>query len=53
MSETDFLRMLALASGDVGRELCVLRVGKQSPDHPLLPGFGEGSYLKTVFAIVR
>jgi 23S rRNA (cytosine1962-C5)-methyltransferase len=53
MGETDFLRMLALASGDAGRELCVLRVGKQGPDHPLLPGFGEGSYLKTVFAIVR
>ena len=53
MSETDFLRMLALASGDVGRELCVLRVGRQAPDHPLLPGFGEGSYLKTVFALVR
>jgi 23S rRNA (cytosine1962-C5)-methyltransferase len=53
MHETDFLRMLALASGDVGRELCVVRVGKQGPDHPLLPGFGEGSYLKTVFAIVR
>jgi 23S rRNA (cytosine1962-C5)-methyltransferase len=53
MSETDFLRMLALASGDAGRELCVLRVGKQAPDHPLLPGFGEGSYLKTVFALVR
>jgi 23S rRNA (cytosine1962-C5)-methyltransferase len=53
MSETDFLRMLALASGDVGRELCILRVGRQGPDHPLLPGFGEGSYLKTVFAIVR
>lgn len=53
MSETDFLRMLALAAGDVKRELCVLRVGKQAPDHPLLPGFGEGSYLKTVFAIVR
>jgi 23S rRNA (cytosine1962-C5)-methyltransferase len=53
MSETDFLRMLALASGDVGRELCITRVGKQGPDHPLLPGFGEGSYLKTVFAVVR
>jgi sugar/nucleoside kinase (ribokinase family) len=23
------------------------------PDHPLLPGFSEGSYLKTVFAVVR
>ena len=28
-------------------------VGKQGPDHPLLPGFGEGAYLKTAFAVVR
>jgi 23S rRNA (cytosine1962-C5)-methyltransferase len=53
MNETEFLRMLAFASHDAGRELCVLRVGRQSPDHPLLPGFSEGSYLKTVFAVVR
>jgi 23S rRNA (cytosine1962-C5)-methyltransferase len=53
MTETEFSRMLALASGDAGRELCVLRVGKQGPDHPILPGFAEGSYLKTAFAIVR
>ncbi|MDB4977031.1 MAG: m5C1962 methyltransferase RlmI [Myxococcaceae bacterium] len=53
LSETDFLRMLAFAAGDARRELCILRVGKQGPDHPLLPGFGEGSYLKTAFAIVR
>jgi 23S rRNA G2069 N7-methylase RlmK/C1962 C5-methylase RlmI len=37
----------------VGRELCILRVGKQGADHPLLPGFAEGAYLKTAFAIVR
>jgi 23S rRNA (cytosine1962-C5)-methyltransferase len=53
MNETEFLRMLAFASHDVGRELCVLKVGRQAPDHPLLPGFSEGSYLKTVFAVVR
>jgi 23S rRNA (cytosine1962-C5)-methyltransferase len=53
LTETEFSRMLALASGDAGRELCVLRVGKQGPDHPILPGFAEGSYLKTAFAIVR
>ncbi|MDB4991350.1 MAG: m5C1962 methyltransferase RlmI [Myxococcaceae bacterium] len=53
LSETDFLRMLAFAAGDARRELCILRVGKQGPDHPLMPGFGEGSYLKTAFAIVR
>ena len=53
LSESDFLRMLAFAAGDAQRELCVLRVGKQGPDHPLLPGFGEGAYLKTAFAVVR
>jgi 23S rRNA (cytosine1962-C5)-methyltransferase len=53
MDETEFVRMLAFASKDAGRELSVLRVGKQAPDHPVPPGFGEGSYLKTVFAVVR
>jgi 23S rRNA (cytosine1962-C5)-methyltransferase len=53
LTEVDFLRMLAFAAGDARRELSIFRVGKQSPDHPLLPGFGEGSYLKTAFAIVR
>ncbi len=53
MNETDFLRMLSLASRDAGRELSVLRVMRQGPDHPVPPGFSEGMYLKTVFAIVR
>ena len=53
LSEPEFLRMLAFAASDARRELCVLRVGKQGPDHPLLPGFGEGAYLKTAFVIVR
>lgn len=53
LSEVDFLRMLAFAAGDARRELSIFRVGKQGPDHPLMPGFGEGSYLKTAFAIVR
>jgi 23S rRNA (cytosine1962-C5)-methyltransferase len=53
LGETDFLRMLAFAAGDAKRDLAVLRVGKQGPDHPLLPGFGEGAYLKTAFVVVR
>jgi 23S rRNA (cytosine1962-C5)-methyltransferase len=53
LSETEFLRMLAFAAGDAKREVSILRVGKQGPDHPLLPGFAEGSYLKTAFAVVR
>ncbi len=53
LTETDFLRMLSFAAGDARRELRVLRVMKQGPDHPLLPGFSEGAYLKTAFAIVH
>ena len=53
LTEVDFLRMLAFAASDARRELSIFRVGKQSPDHPLAPAFGEGSYLKTAFAIVR
>jgi 23S rRNA (cytosine1962-C5)-methyltransferase len=53
MDETEFTRMLAFAARDARRELSLLRVGKQGPDHPVPPGFAEGSYLKTAFAIVR
>jgi 23S rRNA (cytosine1962-C5)-methyltransferase len=53
MTETDFLRMLAFASGDARREISVIAVGRQGEDHPILPGFSEGAYLKTVFAVVR
>jgi 23S rRNA (cytosine1962-C5)-methyltransferase len=53
LTETDFLRMLSFAAGDARRELRVLRVMKQGPDHPLLPAFAEGAYLKTAFAVVH
>ncbi|MET0286270.1 MAG: class I SAM-dependent rRNA methyltransferase [Polyangiales bacterium] len=53
LTEIDFLRMLSFAAGDARRELRVLRVMKQGPDHPLLPAFAEGAYLKTAFAIVH
>lgn len=53
MDETEFVRMLAFAARDAGRELRIWRIGKQAPDHPVPPGFSEGSYLKTVFARVR
>lgn len=53
MNETDFLRTISLAARDAGRDLSVLRVMRQGPDHPIPPGFSEGMYLKTVFAVVR
>lgn len=53
MTEVDFLRTISLAARDARRELSVFRVGRQGPDHPIPPGFSEGAYLKTVFALVR
>jgi 23S rRNA (cytosine1962-C5)-methyltransferase len=53
MTEVDFLRTISLAARDARRELSIFRVGRQSPDHPIPPGFSEGAYLKTVFAVVR
>lgn len=53
MTETEFLRMLSFAAGDARREVSVFAVGRQGEDHPLAPGFSEGAYLKTVFAVVR
>jgi 23S rRNA (cytosine1962-C5)-methyltransferase len=53
MTEVDFLRTISLAARDARRELSVFRVGRQGPDHPIPPGFSEGAYLKTVFAVVR
>mgnify|MGYP000169728877 CR=1 FL=1 len=32
-----------------GREVTLLHLGQQAPDHPVPPAFSEGSYLKTAF----
>ncbi len=42
----DFLRTLGLAARDAGREVVLLSMGQQGPDHPIPASFPEGHYLK-------
>lgn len=46
MRSGEFLRTIGLAARDAGREVTVLHVGEQAPDHPVPPSFPEGRYLK-------
>jgi 23S rRNA (cytosine1962-C5)-methyltransferase len=46
MREGDFLRTIGLAARDAGREVTLLELGQQGPDHPVPASFPEGRYLK-------
>jgi 23S rRNA (cytosine1962-C5)-methyltransferase len=49
MQPPDFLRTLALAAAEVGREVSLIALGEQAPDHPTPAAFQEGRYLKAAF----
>jgi 23S rRNA (cytosine1962-C5)-methyltransferase len=49
MQAPDFVRTLALAAADVGREITLVALGEQAPDHPTPAAFQEGRYLKAAF----
>lgn len=49
----EFERILAAAGRQAGREVRVVERQGPGPDHPLPPGFGEGQYLKVLFAHVQ
>jgi 23S rRNA G2069 N7-methylase RlmK/C1962 C5-methylase RlmI len=49
MQPLDFVRTLALAAADAGREVTLLALGEQAPDHPTPAAFQEGRYLKAAF----
>ncbi|MEY4575344.1 MAG: hypothetical protein RL701_47 [Pseudomonadota bacterium] len=53
MQPVDFIRTLAMAAADAGREITLLAMGEQAPDHPTPAAFQEGRYLKTAFVRVR
>lgn len=53
MQPHDFVRTLALAAADAGREITLLALGEQAPDHPTPAAFSEGRYLKAAFVWVR
>jgi 23S rRNA (cytosine1962-C5)-methyltransferase len=53
MQQQDFLRTLALAGADAGREPSLIALGEQAPDHPTPAAFQEGRYLKAAFLRVK
>jgi 23S rRNA (cytosine1962-C5)-methyltransferase len=53
MQPNDFLRTLALAAADAGREIRLLHNGEQAGDHPTPAAFQEGRYLKAAFLRVQ
>jgi 23S rRNA (cytosine1962-C5)-methyltransferase len=52
MQPVDFVRTLALAGADAGRQVTLLTLGEQAADHPTPAAFQEGRYLKTAFVRV-
>jgi 23S rRNA (cytosine1962-C5)-methyltransferase len=48
VSRDAFVGTLARAAREAGREIRVLNVGGQAPDHPWLPSMAETAYLKAV-----
>ncbi len=49
----DLLRVMALSAKEASRNVQVLKLGIQGPDHPTLPAFPEGRYLKYVLMKVE
>jgi 23S rRNA (cytosine1962-C5)-methyltransferase len=49
MDRDTFLRSVQLAARRAGRNLQLLEVGQQGPDHPVHPAISETAYLKTCF----
>lgn len=49
LSEEKFLEILQEAARDARREIQILAVGHQAPDHPILLNFPESKYLKCFF----
>jgi 23S rRNA (cytosine1962-C5)-methyltransferase len=52
ISGSEFLRAVATGAREGGREVMVLRLLGQPPDHPVPAAFPEGRYLKCVVARV-
>ena len=49
MQPHDFMRTLALAAADAGRQISLLALSEQAPDHPTPAAFQEGRYLKAAW----
>lgn len=49
MRADDLVRTCTMAAQDAKRELVLLGVGEQAPDHPVPSAFEQGRYLKAAF----
>jgi 23S rRNA (cytosine1962-C5)-methyltransferase len=45
----EFLRTVGMAAREAGREVTLVHLGEQGPDHPVPASFPEGRYLKSAF----
>ena len=48
-----FMRVIGMAARDADREVTVLHIGEQAPDHPSPVAVPEGRYLKAIFLRVQ
>ncbi len=53
LKPSGLMRILGVAAADAGRDVTLLSMGEQSPDHPIPAAFPEGRYLKCAFVQVR
>lgn len=49
ISDEQFLEIITEAAHDAKRQVQIIRIGHQAPDHPILVGFPESNYLKSLF----
>ena len=49
MSPDELVRTATVGARDAGRDLTLLHMGEQGPDHPVPAAFSEGRYLKCAF----
>lgn len=49
MQPEDFVRTATLGARDAGKDLVLVHLGQQAPDHPVPAAFLEGRYLKCAF----
>lgn len=49
MTPDELVRTATMGARDAGRDLTLLHLGEQGPDHPVPAAFSEGRYLKCAF----
>ncbi|WP_240481214.1 class I SAM-dependent rRNA methyltransferase [Sandaracinus amylolyticus] len=49
MTPDELVRVATMGARDAGRDLTLLHMGEQGPDHPVPAAFAEGRYLKAAF----